>query len=45
LSVNLNPDVAAAMLREVIVGLVRRDGPALSAHQFGVFLTCYTKFH
>ncbi len=30
------------MLRDVVVGLVRRDGPALSAHQFGVFLTCYT---
>jgi DNA-binding MarR family transcriptional regulator len=29
------------MLREVIVALVRRDGPALSAHQLGVYLTCY----
>jgi DNA-binding MarR family transcriptional regulator len=42
LPASLNPDVTAAMLREVIVGLIRRDGPALSAHQFGVFLTCYT---
>ena len=42
MSVNLNPELTAAILREVIVGLVRRDGPALSAHQFGVFLTCYT---
>ena len=30
------------MLRDAVVGLVRRDGPALSAHQLGVFLTCYT---
>ncbi len=31
------------MLRDVIAGLVRRDGPALSAHQFAVFLTVYTE--
>jgi DNA-binding MarR family transcriptional regulator len=31
------------MLREVIVALVRRDGPALSAHQLAVYLTCYLK--
>ena len=30
------------MLRDVVVSLIRRDGPALSANQFGVFLTCYT---
>jgi DNA-binding MarR family transcriptional regulator len=35
------PDLAVRMLREVIVSLVRRDGPALSAHQLAVFLTCY----
>ena len=29
------------VLRETIVALVRRDGPDLSARQFGVFLTCY----
>ena len=40
--VMMPPDLAAAMLRDVIVGLVRRDGPALSAHQLGVYLTCYT---
>ncbi len=33
--------LAVQMLREVIVALVRRDGPALSAHQLAVFLTCY----
>ena len=29
------------VLRETIVALVRRDGPDLSARQFGVLLTCY----
>jgi DNA-binding MarR family transcriptional regulator len=38
-----NPDLAIGILREVIVALVRRDGPALSAHQLGVYLTCYLK--
>ena len=42
LAVTIPPELAAIMLRDVVVGLVRRDGPALSAHQFGVFLTCYT---
>jgi DNA-binding MarR family transcriptional regulator len=28
-------------LRDTIVGTVRRDGPDLSARQFGVFLICY----
>lgn len=37
------PDLAVLMLREVIVALVRRDGPALSAHQLAVYLTCYLK--
>ncbi len=32
-----------SILREVIVALVRRDGPALSSHQFAVYLTCYMK--
>lgn len=35
------PDFAVGVMREIIVALVRRDGPALSAHQLGVFLTCY----
>lgn len=38
-----SPDLAVHMLREVIVTLVRRDGPALSAHQLAVYLTCYLK--
>lgn len=36
-------ELAVHMLREVIVALVRRDGPALSAHQLAVYLTCYLK--
>ena len=36
-------ELAVQMLREVIVALVRRDGPALSAHQLAVYLTCYLK--
>lgn len=39
----LPPDLAVSSLREVIVALVRRDGPALSAHQLAVYLTCYLK--
>lgn len=31
----------AGVLRRTIVELVRRDGPDLSARQFGVFLICY----
>ncbi len=34
-------DVSTDVFRETIVGLVRRDGPDLSARQLGVFLTCY----
>jgi DNA-binding MarR family transcriptional regulator len=40
---HLTPELAVDILREVIVSIVRKDGPALSAHQFGVFLTCYLK--
>lgn len=29
------------ILRDTVVGLVRQDGPDLSARQLGVFLTCY----
>jgi DNA-binding MarR family transcriptional regulator len=29
------------ILRDTVVGTVRRDGPDLSARQFGVFLICY----
>jgi DNA-binding MarR family transcriptional regulator len=38
-----SPELAVHILREVIVALVRRDGPALSAHQLAVYLTCYLK--
>ncbi len=37
------PELAVDVLRNVIVSLVRKDGPALSSHQFGVYLTCYLK--
>jgi DNA-binding MarR family transcriptional regulator len=35
------PDKLLGILRDTIVGTVRRDGPDLSARQFGVFLICY----
>jgi len=38
---DFSPDVAVEVLREVVVTLIRRERPVLSAHQFGVFLTCY----
>jgi DNA-binding MarR family transcriptional regulator len=34
-------DDLASILRIAIVGLVRRDGPDLSARQLGVLMTCY----
>eukprot|EP01037_Dinobryon_pediforme_P013554 gene13554-13673_t len=37
------PDFAVGVMREIIVSLVRREGPAMSAHQLGVFLTCYLR--
>ena len=41
MDVAFTPDLAVHVLRDVIVTLVRRDTPALSSHQFGVYLTCY----
>jgi DNA-binding MarR family transcriptional regulator len=38
---DFTPDFAVNVMREIIIALVKRDGPALSAHQLGVFLTCY----
>lgn len=35
------PEMAVDLLRRVIVGLVRREGLALSTQQFGVFMACY----
>jgi DNA-binding MarR family transcriptional regulator len=37
----LTPERLTAILRDTIVGTVRRDGPDLSARQFGVFLIAY----
>jgi DNA-binding MarR family transcriptional regulator len=36
-----NSERLLGILRDTIVGTVRRDGPDLSARQFGVFLICY----
>ena len=43
MAAEFSPDLAVGILREVIVALVRKDGPALSTHQLAVFLTCYLK--
>lgn len=37
----LSSDQQLHILRDTVVALVRRDGPDLSARQFGVFLICY----
>lgn len=34
-------DRLLSILRETMVGTVRRDGPDMSARQFAVFLVCY----
>ena len=36
-----SPERLLGILRDTIVGTVRRDGPDLSARQFGVFLITY----
>ena len=36
-------DHLIGVLRDTIVGLVRRDGVDLSSRQLGVFLTCYLR--
>ena len=38
-----NTDHLIGILRDTIVGLVRRDGVDLSSRQLGVFLTCYLR--
>lgn len=38
-----NTDHLIGILRDTVVGLVRRDGVDLSARQLGVFLTCYLR--
>ena len=37
----MTPERMLGILRDTIVGTVRRDGPDLSARQFGVFLITY----
>jgi DNA-binding MarR family transcriptional regulator len=37
----MNADTLTEILRDTIVGTVRRDGPDLSARQFAVMLICY----
>ncbi len=37
------PDQLVGVLRDTIVGMVRRDGVDLSARQLGVLLTCYLR--
>ena len=41
MAVQATPDKLLGILRDTVVGTVRRDGPDLSARQFGVFLICY----
>ncbi len=41
MSQEIASNIAVHVLREVIVTLVKRQEPTLSAHQFSVFLTCY----
>jgi DNA-binding MarR family transcriptional regulator len=36
-----SPDWLLGILRDTVVGTVRRDGPDLSARQFGLMLVCY----
>jgi DNA-binding MarR family transcriptional regulator len=38
-----NTDQLITVLRDTVVGLVRRDGVDLSSRQLGVFLTCYLR--
>src|ERR1700736_5743846 len=40
---NSNTDQLIGVLRDTVVGLVRRDGVDLSSRQLGVFLTCYLR--
>ena len=34
---------AIDIVRDVVVSMVRRDGPVLTSHQLGVYLTCYLR--
>jgi len=35
------PNITAALLREIVATMIRRDDPGLSVYQMAVFLTCY----
>ena len=39
----ITPEKLMSILRDTVVGTVRRDGPDLSARQFGVFLIAYNE--
>lgn len=41
MTTTISTDRLTAILRDTIVGTVRRDGPDLSARQFAVMLICY----
>ena len=41
MAIGLGPDRLLEVLKDTIIGLVRREGPDLSAPQFGVLLICY----
>src|SRR4051794_9063940 len=43
MAINPTADQLVGILRETVVGLVRRDGVDLSSRQLGVFLTCYLR--
>src|SRR6185437_4948519 len=36
-------DALLSILRQAVVGLVKRDGPDLSARQLTIFLVCYAE--
>ena len=41
MAAQITPEKLLGILRDTIIGAVRRDGPDLSARQFGVFLISY----
>jgi len=41
MAIGVTPDRLLEVLRDTIIGTVRREGPDLSARQFGVLLICY----
>jgi len=41
MAIGIAPDRLLDILKDTIIGMVRREGPDLSARQFGVLLICY----